>query len=95
MKEANCLERGMRPTLNEPDDLRRSAEPELIAGLNLLRVALEIAHCAALEKLTSPLLPFTEIKSWSKVCVMRPVLPTGVQFRALQVQNIPFLYLFQ
>lgn len=54
MKEANCLERGMRPTLNEPDDLRGSAEPELIAGLNLLRVALEIAHCAALEKLTSP-----------------------------------------
>lgn len=34
MKEANCLERGTRPTLNEPDDLRRSAEPELIAALN-------------------------------------------------------------
>lgn len=34
MKEANCLERGTHPTLNEPDDLHRSVEPELIAGLN-------------------------------------------------------------
>lgn len=82
----------MRPTLNKPDDLRRSAEPELIAGLNSPRVALEIARCAALEKLTSPLLPFIEIVLWCKVCVMRPVLPTGMQFRALQVQNIPFFY---
>lgn len=95
MKEANCLERGMRPTLNEPDDLRRSTEPELIAGLNLPRAALEMAHCAALEKVTSSLLQFTEIKLWRKVCVMRPVLPTTMQFWALQEQNIPFICLFE
>ena len=31
MKEANCLERGIHVTLNEPDDLRCGAEPKLIA----------------------------------------------------------------
>lgn len=33
MKEANCLERAARPTLNEADDWSLSAEPELIAML--------------------------------------------------------------
>lgn len=52
MKEANCLERGIRPTLNEPDDLRRSTEPKLIA--RLIRLGLpEIICYATFEKLTS------------------------------------------
>lgn len=33
MKEANCLERGIRMTPNEPDDLRCGTEPKLIARL--------------------------------------------------------------
>lgn len=66
MKEANCLERGIRPTLNEPDDLRCSAEPELIAGL-IWRALLEIIRCATFgKKIDLTLLPFKDqIMEWS------------------------------
>lgn len=61
MKEANCLERGMRPTLNEPDDLRRSAEPKLIAGLNS---AVRCVSDSAMRRFGKiDLHPFIEIKS--------------------------------
>ena len=52
MKEANCLERGIRPTLNEPDDLRCGTEPKLIARLIWLALP-EIICRATFEKLTS------------------------------------------
>lgn len=62
MKEANCLERGMRPTLNEPDDLRRSAEPKWIAGLNS---AVRCVSDSAMRRFGKiDLHPFIEIKSW-------------------------------
>lgn len=65
MKEANCLERGIRPTLNEPDDLRCSTEPKLIARLIWLAL-LEITRCATFEKLTSL---FSDLKTevWQEV----------------------------
>lgn len=51
MKEANCLEREIRPTLNKADDLRSGTEPKLIARLIWLALP-EIIYCGTFEKLT-------------------------------------------